>query len=232
MPEHPFFMALSFRLSPKPIDKYTDDELAQLIVLGEKDAERALDCFYKRFGDMARMAWAYHRAEKSLILEAYHDALLALKANLLAGKFEGRGKPRAFFAMIFRNKCIDIIRRGATMSLKPELEKYLRQEMSGTPENPEEEWTNSMDWKEEERKEALRKKCYEEATSAMTQREMDILTDYYVNDMSAKGLAEKYGFKTPAVARQTALNLKVKLNKSIETLCQSKPECRILRNRT
>lgn len=224
-------MALSLRFPPKPIEKHTDDELAQLIAGGGTEAERALDCLYKRFGDMARMAWAYHRAEKSLILEAYHDALLALKANLLAGKFEGRGQPRAFFAMIFRNKCIDIIRRGATISLKPELENYLRREMSGIPESPEEEWTNNMDWKEEERHAATRKKCYEEATSAMTPREMDILTDYYVKDMSAKELAKKHGFKTPAVARQTALNLKVKLNKAIETLCQTKPECRILRTR-
>lgn len=225
-------MAISTRFFQKPIEKLTDEELAQMVSHGGKDAERALNCFYKRFGEMPRMAWAYHRAEKSLIMDAYHDALLALKTNLLAGKFEKRGQLRAFFAMTFRNKCIDIFRRGATIVLKPELENYLRREMSGTPESPEDAWNSDMDRQDEERKEALRKKCYEEATSAMTSREMDILTDYFVNDMSANELAEKHGYKTAAVARQTVSKLKTKLDESIEQLCQAKPECRILRART
>lgn len=221
-------MALSFNIFRKPCSSYTDDEFVAMIRAGGEQAEQAFECLYKMYFDMARMSVRYHSLEKTLILDAYTDAFIAFRTSILADRWKQKGRLRAFFAMIFRNKCIDVIRGNPTNVLDAKLEDYLRKEAGESPENPEESLTNREDLTVEKRNEVQRKLCLEEASREMTPREMDILTDYYVNDMSAKALAEKHKLKNAATARTTAHTIKKKLDLSIRNLCNTKPECRIL----
>lgn len=191
-------------------------------------SEKALDCLHTLYFDMVRKAYYYHRLEKTQILDAYSNALLALKSNILAGKYQRRGSLRAFFAMTFRNKCIDVIRDNPTNQLNPEFENFLRNEMKESPVNPEEELTNEETRNEDERKAELRKKCLEEAMEVLVAEEKDLLDDYYVRRLKAEEAAKKYGYKNAHTVRQTVVNLKTKVRESIRALCETKPQCRIL----
>jgi len=221
-------MASPFDFLRKPCSEYTDEELAAMIRAGGESAEQAFKCLYKLYFDMVRMSVQYHNLEKDRILEAYGDALLALRVSVLKDRWQQKGRLRAFFAMIFRNKCIDVIRGNPTNKLDERLEAFLRKEAGQSPENPEEKITAREDEREAEQQANRRKQCLEEASRKLTQREMDILTDYFVKDMSAKELAARHHFKNAGTARTTAYNLKNKLDDSIRSLCKSKPECRVL----
>lgn len=221
-------MALSFDFFRKPCTAFTDEEFVAMIRAGGKSAEQAFQCLYQLYFDMVRMSVHYHSLEKEEIMEAYGDALLALRVNILKDKWQQKGRLRAFFAMIFRNKCIDVIRGNPTNKIDAGLETYLRKEAGESPANPEETMTHREDERDEEQRSDRRKKCLEEATQKIAQRDMDILSDYFVNNMSAKDLAEKHGLKNAGSARTTAYKLKNKLDESIRELCETKPECRIL----
>ncbi len=221
-------MALSFDFFRKPCSEYTDEELTAMIRAGGKSADQAFRCLYKLYFDMVRMSVQYHSLEKTHILEAYEDALLALRVNVLKDSWQKKGRLRAFFAMIFRNKCIDVIRGNPTNKLDENLEAFLRKEAGQSPLNPEETLTRREDESEEANRLRRRKQCLEEASRKLTQREMDILSDYFVKDMSAKDLAATHRLKNAASARTTAFKLKKKLDDSIQSLCETKPECRVL----
>ncbi|MCB0527307.1 MAG: sigma-70 family RNA polymerase sigma factor [Lewinellaceae bacterium] len=212
----------------KPCSGYTDDDLVSMIKAGGGHSRKAFNCLYELYFDMVRMSVKYHRLEKNHILDAYTQALLSFHTSILAGKWERRGTLRAFFAIIFRFKCIDTIRSNPTISLDAALEEYLRKEAEDGATNPEEIMIGDEEHSMENDRAEIRKRCLEEASGELQPREMEILTDYFVNNYKAKDLAEKYGYKNAGVAKTTAYNLKNKLNRSIRELCEKKPECRII----
>lgn len=190
------------------------------------ETEKALDCLFERNFDMARHALQEHKLDEGEVLEVYADALLALRDNIWAGRFEQRGSLRAFFGMTFRNKCIDKIRRNAT---KQKRDEDTRQEtISDPPPTP----YGILELHEEEteyaRQSALRKFCLGLALADLTERERDIAMDYFVNDFKAAAIAEKYGFKTPRVVSTTVYNLKAKLEGAIRRVCEADPRCSLL----
>lgn len=210
----------------KPCSALSDEELLAMIRQRNADSEKALDCLYERNFDMARHALQEHNLDEEDILEVYADTLLAVRDNIWTGKYEQRGSLRAFFGMTFRNKCIDKIRRNATKRKRDdEIRKENINEPAPTPygilELHEEE-------SEQAQQSALRKYCLGLALNELPERERDIVTDYFVNDMKPAAIAEKYGFKTARVVSTTVYNLKTKLTDAIRKVCESDARCVII----
>lgn len=210
----------------KPCSAYTEAELLVMITQRDSDTEKALDCLYERNFDMARHALQEHKLDEADVLEVYADTLLAVRDNIWAGRFEQRGSLRAFFGMTFRNKCIDKIRRNATKQKRAE--ETRKETISDAPPTP----YGMLELQEEEteyaRLSALRKFCLGLALNDLNKREKDISLDYFVNDLKAAAIADKYGFKTPRVASTTVYNLKTKLEGAIRRVCESDARCVIL----
>lgn len=210
----------------KPCSAHSEQELLEMVEQRGGACEKALDCLYERNFDMARHALQEHNLDETDVLEVYADTLLAVRDNIWAGRFEQRGSLRAFFGMTFRNKCIDKIRRNAT---KRKREEETRLE---TNDEPPPTPYGMLELQEEEteyaRLGALRKYCLGLALGELNEREKDMAADYFVHDLKAKDIADKYGFKTPRVASTTVYNLKSKLESAIRRVCESDVRCAVL----
>lgn len=197
-----------------------------MILKRDSETEKAMDCLYERNFDMARHALQEHKLDEEDVLEVYADTLLAVRDNIWAGRFEQRGSLRAFFGMTFRNKCIDKIRRNATKQKREEATR--KETIEDAPPTP----YGMLELQEEEteqaRTSALRKFCLGLALNDLSEREKDMATDYFVNDLKAAAIAEKYGFKTPRVASTTVYNLKAKLEGAIRRICETDVRCTLL----
>lgn len=210
----------------KPCASLSETELLAMILKRDAETEKAMDCLYERNFDMARHALQEHKLDEEDVLEVYADTLMAVRDNIWAGRFEQRGSLRAFFGMTFRNKCIDKIRRNATKQKREEATR--KESIEDAPPTP----YGMLELQEEEteqaRMSALRKFCLGLALNNLNDREKDMAMDYFVNDLKAAAIAEKYGFKTSRVASTTVYNLKTKLEGAIRRVCETDARCTLL----
>ena len=220
------FMKLIRSFHRKPCSAYSEEDLLSMIRQRNADTEKALDCLYERNFDMARHALQEHRLDEADVLEVYADTLLAVRDNIWAGRYEQRGSLRAFFGMTFRNKCIDKIRRNAT---KQKRDDETRKEQPNEPEpTPYHILELQEEANEEARQTAQRNFCLGLALHQLSERERDIMTDYFINDLKPAAIADKYGFKTSRVVSTTVYNLKTKLEDAIRQVCAADPRCSLL----
>ena len=210
----------------KPCSQYSDEELLPMIAQGGQASDDALNCLYDRYFDMAKMAISYHQMDSSAVLEAYGDALLALRNNIIKGKFEGNGKLRAYFAMTFKFKCIDNFRKSTTIPKEEHIET--RQNPDFDQLTPEDLAILEEDEQEALQQESRRRECLELALSQLNARERAVLQDFYVNELKASVVAEKHAFKSARVVSSTAINYKRKLEQAILNLCRDVPKCNLL----
>lgn len=210
----------------KPCAALTEAELLDMILKRDSETEKAMDCLYERNFDMARHALQEHKLDEEDVLEVYADTLLAVRDNIWAGRFEQRGSLRAFFGMTFRNKCIDKIRRNATKQKREEATR--KETIEDAPPTPYGMLELQEEATEQARTSALRQFCLGLALNNLSEREKDMAMDYFVNDLKAAAIAEKYGFKTPRVASTTVYNLKTKLEGAIRRVCETDARCTLL----
>lgn len=210
----------------KPCSQYKDEELLPLIAQGGQASDDALNCLYERYFDMAKMAISYHNMDSSAVLEAYGDALLALRNNIQKGKLEGNGKLRAYFAMTFKFKCIDNFRKSTTIHKEAPIEN--RQNPDFDQLTPEELSILQEEETEAIQLESRRRECLELAISELSPREREVLQDFYVAELKASVVAEKHAFKSARVVSSTAINYKRKLQQAILNLCRDVPKCNLL----
>lgn len=211
----------------KACQDYTDAELIAMLLAGGPAAERALDCLYKLYFDQARKSFQRHRLERETILDAYANALMALRDQVLAGKFRAQGPMKAFFAKIFKFKCIDEFRRATTNRKEdPELRKALEEEMATL--TPEERLTMEEEQNARTKTDQRRSDCMDKAMAPFSERDRKMLDDYHIQEMPLAEVAEKYGFGTRESASSVLSKLKKELIKNIESLCQNDPNCQLL----
>ena len=219
-------MKLTRSFYQKPCSAYSESDLLSMIRQRGAESEKALDCLYERNFDMARHALQEHKLEEEDVLEVYADSLLALRDNIWAGRYEQRGSLRAFFGMTFRNKCIDKIRRNATKQKRDDNTR--KEHIDEAPPTPYSLLELQEEDTERARTNALRKYCLGMALGQLAEREREIMTDYFVNELKPADIAEKYGFKTSRVVSTTVYNLKTKLEGAIRNVCESDARCTLL----
>lgn len=115
----------------------TDRQIIQELKSGGTAANRALGELYRRFFFMVKKNIGKHKLSFEDIHDAYSEALLHLQTSIRCDKYREHGSLQAFFAIIFRNKCIDILRRSATKADEAlvKLEFDLPDAPENSPEN-------------------------------------------------------------------------------------------------
>ena len=224
-----FFIFLPFLFTVRPLFMFLkfntlqdDTTLITMMAGGGVLQEKALSQLNRHYqGMIGEMCQKYDALPKEFAEEAFDDALIALRDNIVKQKFKGESTLKTYFYRIFKNKCIDKLRENPTIVQIDESRWPDRQEDGPAMEDQEQ--------RELERKlELLRAGCLQKALWTLSEKERDLLTDIIIHGMKPREAAAKYGYKDNQVASQTIYKAKEKLKKSIEHLCATQPECQIL----
>lgn len=213
---------------PRACADYADAELMAMIRAGGASAEQALTCLYNLYFGLARQSMAHHQLDEAAVLDAYANALFALRDQVCAGKFRGEGSLKAFFAKIFKFKCIDEFRRATTKRKDDDTELRRDQEETLATLTPEER----LLWEEAEKERPLiddrRAECMDKALAPFSARDRAMLADYFIRELPLDEIVPNYGLKNKRVAAVILSKLKKKLEESIVRLCQNEPNCQLL----
>lgn len=91
-----------------------DLQIINSLKSGGKDCVWAESHLYTTYNYFINEGCKKHNISQDDSLSAYHDALLALKNNILSNSFDGKSSIKTYFFQIFSNKCIDLIRKSTT----------------------------------------------------------------------------------------------------------------------
>lgn len=206
----------------------TDQQVIEAIKSGGAVAERALSALHRHFFFMVKKNVGKHKLNFEDIHEAYLEALLHLKTSILNDKYHKKGTLQAFFAIIFRNKCIDILRRATTNADNKPVK--LEFDLPDDPEySPESILIAEEDHIAYVRQTERRKACLALATAKLKPEENRFLEDFYVKKIKPRDMLHLYDkYKTARVVSSTAVELKKKLLAALREVCQMRPECSML----
>jgi RNA polymerase sigma factor (sigma-70 family) len=199
-----------------------DITLSTMIAEGGFSQEKALSQINRSYqGLIDDLLHKHSGLSRELAEEAFDDALIALRDNIVAKKFKGDSTIKTYFYRIFKNKCIDKLRENPTIV---QMDEQLLSDGSGHVN-----FAEQTEERELERVLEIRRAgCLQKALWTLSEKERDMLSDIYIGGMKPREVAVKYGYKDNQVASQTIYKTKEKLKKSIEYLCANEPECRIL----
>jgi len=94
--------------------------------------EDAIYSFYRNNFNIVYQKTKDHKLTKDQALDAYSDAILSLRDNILKNRFKGESALTTYFISIFNRKCIDIIRKNTTnLIYENELPIHLKDNEAG-----------------------------------------------------------------------------------------------------
>ncbi|MEL6673862.1 MAG: sigma-70 family RNA polymerase sigma factor [Bacteroidota bacterium] len=91
-----------------------DGQIIQSIQAGGQQQEQALHFLFDRYQGWIKGAMRKHRLGEEEALDAFSDAILALRKQVVGQKFRGESKLSTYLHTIFQRRCIDLIRKKAT----------------------------------------------------------------------------------------------------------------------
>ncbi len=92
----------------------TDKELITHIQSGGRAGEKAVQGLFDRHKGMVAKARFEHKLTEEEALDAFTDAVLALRKQVIEGAFHGESKVSTYLYAIFYRKCVDQLRKKAT----------------------------------------------------------------------------------------------------------------------
>lgn len=92
----------------------TDGEIIQSIRHGGSGQEQSLHLLFSRHQVWVKVAISKHKLSEDEALDAFSDAILALRKQVLLDKFRGESKLSTYLHSIFSRRCIDCIRKKST----------------------------------------------------------------------------------------------------------------------
>ncbi|MEO6037662.1 MAG: hypothetical protein ABIQ93_04550, partial [Saprospiraceae bacterium] len=144
-------------------------------------------------------------------------------------RYQGTGILKAYFAIIFRNKCVDVFRRSTTKITAEDIRKI--SDVLGLDESTAAADAEMLRQEEETTQDAAQmvtKACLDKAKSVLTEKELCVLTQYRINELRAAEVARICGYRNARVVATVALNAQRKLHESIQQLCRDEPRCQLL----
>ncbi|MEM6261089.1 MAG: sigma-70 family RNA polymerase sigma factor [Bacteroidota bacterium] len=93
------------------ISRYSDQEIIDSILLGGSIQERVIHHLFDIHQGFIGQACERHQLSIEDARDAFCDALVALRKQILAQKFRGESKISTYLYRIFTNKCIDHLRK-------------------------------------------------------------------------------------------------------------------------
>lgn len=92
----------------------TDTELIEGIKAGGRTQEACIKLIYKQHLGFVHAGLQKYNLSKDELLDAYTDAVIALKTHVSKGVFRGESKVSTYLFQIFSNRCVDVIRKKTT----------------------------------------------------------------------------------------------------------------------
>lgn len=91
-----------------------DEEFIKELKGGGARTERAIQHFFDRHKGMIGKAMKQHQLSEEECLDAYTDALISLRKQIIQDIFRGESKVSTYFYTIFYRRCVDLIRKKST----------------------------------------------------------------------------------------------------------------------
>lgn len=201
------------------MSNFSDQELVTMVQEGGEQSEQAMFHMYDQYFGLC-----YHFAKKfnlnrEELLSAYSNAMMALRAQLLEGKYKGKGSLKKYFRRILNNKCVDIIRKNTTEKKKRSMIGLETALLQSEELNREEALIEEERRLAREEKAAAQKALLRKAMEQLSEKCRNILVDYLAYGLTPKQINEKYDeIKNANVARSTIYSCRKKLIHAIEGL--------------
>ena len=91
-----------------------DNDIISGIKQGGSQAEAVINYLFDKNRGLVGSAIKKHQLTEEEALDAYSDAILGLRKQILADKFRGESKLSTYLYTIFQRRCVDSIRKKAT----------------------------------------------------------------------------------------------------------------------
>ncbi|MCI4669010.1 MAG: sigma-70 family RNA polymerase sigma factor [Bacteroidia bacterium] len=91
-----------------------DEVFIKQLIAGGGKAEKAIQTFFKLHKGMIGKAIKQHQLSEEECLDAYTDAIISLRRQVIEGVFRGESKISTYFYTIFYRRCVDLIRKKST----------------------------------------------------------------------------------------------------------------------
>ena len=92
------------------------------IKAGGAKQERFVNHIFDTYQGLVIQAVRKHKLTEEAVRDAYTDAIIALRRQILNGNFRGESALGTYLYRIFQNKCIDAIRRASKQQVPTEYE--------------------------------------------------------------------------------------------------------------
>ena len=95
--------------------KTPDEEIISSLLHGNLPGRKAETEFFSRFAYFIQEGMKKYKLSEDEAFDAYSDSVLAVISSILKGRFLGNSSLKTYTFQIFQNKCVDIIRKKATI---------------------------------------------------------------------------------------------------------------------
>ena len=101
----------------------TDQEIISALQAGGARQEACLNYLFDQHKGLVGSAISRHQISEEEALDAYADAIIGFRKQVMLGKFRGESKISTYFYTIYFRRCVDLIRRRATHQIS-QVEEY------------------------------------------------------------------------------------------------------------
>lgn len=92
----------------------TDKDFISQVLQGGQPQEKAIQTLFQTHQHWVNRGVKRYKLTEEYALDAYTDAVLALRKQVLAGKFNGESKITTYLYTIFSRRCVDQVRKNTT----------------------------------------------------------------------------------------------------------------------
>lgn len=187
----------------------TDRQITGLILQGGLDKRKGEEVLFAGYAYFVQEGMRKHGLPEEDAFNAYSDSILVTIDNISHGTFQGNSSLKTYLYRIFRNKCVDLLRKNATnknsMNRALSIDGQLSQ-FSDRSRSILQELIDKADWNLlKERLNQLSDDC----------RKMLLL---WADNFSDREIAPAMGYKTADVVKTSRLRCLEKLRRLYKTV--------------
>lgn len=108
------------------LESVTDKDFISQVLQGGQPQEKAIQTLFQTHQHWVSRGVKRYKLPQETALDAYTDAVLALRKQVLAGKFNGESRISTYMYTIFSRRCVDRVRKNTTQPVSELLSESIQ----------------------------------------------------------------------------------------------------------